>query len=105
MSHAPVAVLIFREVTFLSFYEYCVLPPLGYDSKLARCVEKDVGAARRDDASVGYPACLYTRAQLERMTKLAEPWLSNLNYSLPDACQPVLQGTSSGGTDAVPLSV
>ena len=50
-----------------------------------------------------FPACVYTRQQLQRLTALAEPWLTQLGYGVPLACQEVWRGQALGGTDAMPI--
>ncbi len=79
------------------------IPP-GLPGDLVRCMDdpKKVTSAKRSKAPLpGYPACVYTKAQLDSLVALGSPFLELYNYTVPLACAGVLAGTEKGGRDAV----
>lgn len=52
---------------------------------------------------MGYPECVYTRPQLQKLMQLLEPEFSSFNYTIPAACQGVWRGAVQGGRAAVPV--
>jgi hypothetical protein len=70
---------------------------------LAGCYKGPIVSAKRPPA-LGYPACVFTTGELQRVAAAGGDMLHHFNYTVPPACAAVLQGRARGGVDAAPVT-